>query len=161
MLHLDPITAQNIWEILALSVDESQKFFVAPNDVSIIEAYTTVTAHGHAYPFGIYDGSTPVGFLMVGFGVDDYWTDAPKIAKNSYNLWRFMIDKHHQRRGYGKAALKLALDFIKTYPCGMAEYCWLSYEPENIVAKNLYASFGFTETGEFDGDELIAVLKLE
>ncbi len=161
MLTLAPVTAQNVWEILALSVDESQKSFVASNTISIIEAYTAITAHGHAYPFGIYDDATPVGFLMIGFGVDDYWTDAPQIAHNTYNLWRFMIDKHHQHKGYGKAALKLALDFIKTYPCGKADFCWLSYEPENTVAKNLYASFGFTETGERDENELIAVLKLE
>ncbi|WP_330400122.1 N-acetyltransferase [Pseudobutyrivibrio ruminis] len=56
--------------------------------------------------------------------------------------------------------LKLGLDFIKTYPCGPAEYCWLSYEPENQVAKDLYASFGFVETGDMDGEEIIAVLKL-
>ncbi len=41
-----------------------------------------------------------------------------------------------------------------------AEYCWLSYEPENDIAKHLYHSFGFEETGDMDGKELIAVLKL-
>ena len=56
--------------------------------------------------------------------------------------------------------IELALDFIRTYPCGRAEYCWLSYEPENTVAKELYASFGFKETGDMDGEEIIAVLKL-
>ena len=43
---------------------------------------------------------------------------------------------------------------------GKANFCWLSYEPENTVAKSLYASFGFVETGEKDGEEQIAVLKL-
>ena len=71
-----------------------------------------------------------------------------------------MIDKAYQGRGYGKEAVKLALDFIKTLPCGSAEYCWLSYEPENEVARKLYSSFGFTETGDMDGEEMIAVLKL-
>ena len=54
----------------------------------------------------------------------------------------------------------MALDFVKTFPCGKAEYCWLSYEPENQVARKLYSSFGFVETGDTDGEELIAVLKL-
>ena len=71
-----------------------------------------------------------------------------------------MIDKSYQKKGLGKEAVKLALDFIKTLPCGMAEYCWLSYEPENEVARHLYGSFGFAETGEMDGEEVIAVLKL-
>ncbi len=30
----------------------------------------------------------------------------------------------------------------------------------NKIAKELYASFGFVETGEKDGEELIAVLKM-
>ncbi len=40
------------------------------------------------------------------------------------------------------------------------DYCWLSYEPENEVARQLYSSFGFVETGEMDGEEVIAILKL-
>jgi len=36
----------------------------------------------------------------------------------------------------------------------------ISVKPENIVAKSRYASFGFRETGEKDGEELIVVLKL-
>ena len=71
-----------------------------------------------------------------------------------------MIDAKFQGRGYGKEALNLALEFIRTFPCGKAEYCWLSYEPENKAAQDLYRSYGFVETGEKDGEELIAVLKL-
>ena len=71
-----------------------------------------------------------------------------------------MIDRKHQGRGYGKEAMKLALDFIRTFPCGPAEYCWLSYEPGNDVARNLYRSFGFVEASEMpEGwDEIPAVL---
>lgn len=97
---------------------------------------------------------------MIGFDVDDDWVDAPDIAKGNYNLWRLMIDKDYQNRGFGRKAVQLALDYIKTFPCGEAEYCWLSYEPENIAARQLYRSFGFEETGDMDGEEVIAVLKL-
>lgn len=159
-MRLEKINGKNVWDILKLSVDDSQREFVASNDISIIEAYTAITAHGYAYPFGIYDGDIPVGFLMIGFDKDDYWEDAPDVAVGNYNLWRLMIDKKYQHRGYGRQAVKHALDFIKTYPCGAADYCWLSYEPENRIAKELYASFGFVETGDMDGEELIAILKL-
>ncbi|WP_026655432.1 MULTISPECIES: GNAT family N-acetyltransferase [Butyrivibrio] len=160
MLRLEKINGKNVWNILKLSVNNSQREFVASNEISIIEAYTAITASGYAYPFGIYDGDIPVGFLMIGFDKDDYWEDAPDVATGNYNLWRLMIDKNYQHKGYGRQAVKLALDFIKTYPCGPAEYCWLSYEPENQIAKELYASFGFIETGDMDGEEIIAVLKL-
>ena len=160
MLKLEKINGKNIWDILKLSVSEDQKNFVAANDISIIEAYAAITGNGYAFPFGIYEEDTPVGFLMNGFDTDDYWDDAPSIAKGNYNLWRLMIDSSYQHKGYGKGAVRLALEFIKTFPCGEAEYCWLSYEPENQIARQLYYSFGFAETGETDGEELIAVLKL-
>ena len=63
MLHLEKITAKNVWDILKLKVSESQRDFVAANDVSIIEAYIAITANGHAFSFGIYDGETPSRFL--------------------------------------------------------------------------------------------------
>lgn len=160
MLKLEKVNGKNVWDILKLRVYEKQKSFVASNDISIIEAYTTIAGNGYAFPFGLYDEDTPVGFLMIGFDTDDYWEDAPSIAKGNYNLWRLMIDKNYQNKGYGKEAVKLALEFIKTFPCGKAEYCWLSYEPDNEAAGTLYRSFGFVETGETDGEELIAILKL-
>lgn len=160
MVRLEKINGENVWDILKLKVADSQKNFVAGNDISIIEAYTTITANGYAFPFGIYDDNIPVGFVMIGYDKDDYWKDAPDIADKNYNLWRLMIDEKYQNRGYGKQAIKLALEFIRTFPCGKSNFCWLSYEPENTAAKSLYASFGFIENGKKDGEELIAVLKL-
>ena len=160
MLHLEKVNGNNVWDILKLTVSEAQKNYVAANDISIIEAYTAITRNGYAFPFGIYDGDRPVGFLMIGFDVDDYWTDAPEIARGNYNLWRLMIDKAWQNRGFGREAVQLALDFIRSLPCGEAEYCWLSYEPENEAARKLYRSYGFEETGDMDGEEVIAVLRL-
>lgn len=160
MIHLEKITGKNVWDILKLQVSDSQKNFVAGNDISIIEAHAAITANGYAFPFGIYDENNPVGFIMIGYDKDDYWQDAPAIANGNYNLWRLMIDKSYQKRGYGRQAVELALGFIRTFPCGKADYCWLSYEPENTTAISLYSSFGFKETGEKDGEELIATLKL-
>ena len=160
MLRLEKINGKNVWDILKLSVNDDQKEFVASNDVSIIEAYTTITNNGYAYPFGIFVDDIPVGFVMIGYDKDDYWDDAPAIADNNYNLWRLMIDKKYQQKGYGRKTIELALEFIKTFPRGRAEYCWLSYEPDNKVAKALYESFGFIETGDMDGEEIIAALKL-
>ena len=160
MLSLQHIDGRNVWDILKLKVSKEQQSYVAGNDVSLIEAYISKTENGQIFPFGIYKDDVPVGFLMVGFGTDSSWDDAPAIAQNNYDLRRLMIDTKYQGRGYGKEALNLALEFIRTFPCGKAEYCWLSYEPENKVARDLYRSFGFVETGEKDGEELIAVLKL-
>lgn len=164
MIHLEKIDAKNVWDVVDLKVAEPQEEFVASNSESIIDAYTAIGTGCSAFPFGIYDDEVPVGFLMIGFNEAAlyriYGFDAPEVLKNNYSLWRLMIHKDYQKRGYGREAIKLALEFIRTWPCGKAEYCSLSYEPENEVAKKLYASFGFVENGEMDGDEVLAVLKL-
>lgn len=110
MFRIEKINGKNVWEILKLRVSESQKEFVAANDVSIIEAYTTITANGFAFPFGIYDSKTPVGFMMIGYDSADYWEDAPDIARGNYSLWRLMIDENYQKKDLvGK---QLLLDWI-------------------------------------------------
>ena len=158
-MELRKVDSENIWKIVKLSVFDEQKGFVATNTESILEAYVTITAGGTALPFGIYDDDILVGFIMFGYGtVGD--EDEPMIAASNYCLWRFMIDKMYQRQGLGKKAMHVALNYLKTYPCGAADSVWLSYEPENIAAKTLYSAMGFIENGEMCGDAIVAVRKL-
>ena len=164
MIHLEIIDAVNVWDVIDLKVKKSQKNFVAPNDISIIQAYTAIGTGCRAFPFAIYKGKKAVGFLMIGYNeaalYELYDEKAPEALKNNYSLWRLMIGKKYQKRGYGREAIRLALDFVRSWPCGEAEYCEVSFEPENVVARELYHSFGFEENGEMDGDEVVAVLKL-
>ena len=161
MIRLEKVDHRNVWDIIKLEPFESQYNFIADNDESLMEAYIAVTSgEAYAYPFGIYDDETPVGFLMIGFNEAAIEKNAPEILRNNYCIWRLMIDKKYQKKGYGREAVRLALEFIRTFPQGKAEYCALSYEPENTVAKKLYASFGFVENGEMDEDEVVAVLRL-
>ena len=44
MVRIEKVNGKNVWEILGLRVREDQKSFVAANETSIIEAYTTITA---------------------------------------------------------------------------------------------------------------------
>ena len=171
-VHLEKVTYDNVGRVHRLRVTKEQKNFVASNDISLIEAFLTLQNGDPVFPFAIYHGKTVVGFLMMDY--DDDWSgyeneewlnsDYYKSHKGKpyYYIWRFMIDKRFQRRGYGREALKLALDFARSAPCGKAEYCALSYEPENIAAKNLYASAGFTDLKEtyVEGEEIYAVAEL-
>ena len=160
MLELKKINRKNVADILNLEVFDNQKSFVATNNSSIIEAYIAITENNHVFTFGIYNEDTPIGFLMIGFDVNSDDEGAPKITKGNYNIWRLMIDKKFQGKGFGKKAMDLALEFINTFPFGTAKYCWLSYESDNDVARQLYKSVGFVETDEKDGDEIVAILKL-
>ena len=160
MLKLKKINRNNIEEILKLEVFDNQKSFVATNNISIIEAYIAITENNDVFTFGIYNDDTPIGFLMIGYDVNPDDKGAPSIAKGNYNIWRFMIDKKFQGKGFGKKVMDLALEFINTFPCGTAKCCWLSYESDNEVARQLYKSVGFVEIDEKDGEEIVAILKL-
>ena len=160
MLKLKKINRKNVGEILKLEIFDNQKSFVATNNISIIEAYIAITENNDVFTFGIYKDDTPIGFLMIGFDVNSDDEGAPRIAKGNYNIWRLMIDKKFQGKGFGKKAIELALEFINTFPYGIAKYCWLSYESDNDIARQLYQSVGFVETDEKDGEEIVAILKL-
>jgi diamine N-acetyltransferase len=71
-----------------------------------------------------------------------------------------MIDKRYQGKGYGRQGMLKVLEHIRTFPYGKTNIAVLSYEPENIVAKKLYESLGFVETGEIEEGEHVAKLVL-
>ena len=113
------------------------------------------------FPFGVYCGKKPVGFLMVAYNCP--WASKYYgLPEEYYYIWRFMIDSRYQKRGFGKEALRLAIEFVKTFPYGESKACWLSYEPANEVARKLYLRAGFVERLDFDKEdmEIPAVLEL-
>ena len=161
-LHLEKITKANASEIIELKVRRDQKEYVASNALSLAHAYVALSNNQAVYPFGVYLDNKPIGFIMVGFDAYFLGDEDPNVLKKQYFIWRFMIDKRYQGKGYGKQAFNLAVEFVKTFPAGKADLCWVSYEPANEVAKKLYASCGFKEAPEYykEGEEMPAILKL-
>ena len=160
-MQLVKLSQRNIWEIVRLRVtpEQDEKGFVAPNAYSVMEAFAVREDGYTALPFGLYEAGRPVGFLMIGYGtIGD--ADEPKVARGNYSIWRLMIDARFQGQGLGKRAVEAALSYIRTWPCGKADCCWLSYDPDNTGARALYTRMGFRENGETDGDEIVAVLPL-
>jgi diamine N-acetyltransferase len=68
--------------------------------------------------------------------------------KNAYCIWRIMIDKQFQGKGYGRTAVKLAIELAESGFAGQADTIVLFVEPANHIAVQLYESFGFTKTNE-------------
>ena len=157
-ISLRKVTFDNYDALCNMQVAEAQKNFVAKNTSSLAEAYVAITTGGVALPFGIYADEEPIGFLMIGYGTLEGENLPP--GAHGYCLWRLMIAEEHQRQGYGREAMRQALDYIHNFPVGEATQCWLSYKPENVGAKALYESFGFRENGETNDGELISVLPL-
>ena len=170
-LRLEKVNIDNFIPLIKLKVRKDQKGFVASNVGSLAEAYIAIISGGYPQPFGIFLEDKPVGFLMIGYYPDleyakkyaDEGEATPYYMDQSYLIWRLMIDKKYQGKGYGRQALQLALDYIYTFPVGKAKYIWLSYEPSNETARNLYRSLGFKEVKKMpEGwDEIPAVIKIK
>ena len=132
MVSLKEITRDNIDEVLALKVDDSQKRFVSANADSLAQAYVYSET---AFPFAVYNDAILVGFIMMGY----------YEVKSYYTLWKFMIDSRYQNKGYGRKALELGIKFLQDR-FGVSEI-YTGVVPGNTVAKKLYESLGFAETG--------------
>ena len=141
MIHLRKITEENFIDAFHLKLALEQERFVSHPIRSLAQAYVY---RDQCQPFGIYNGDTMVGYVMV---IYDY--DIPE-----YDIWHMMIDESYQKRGYGSAALDRVLDYIKSKPFGSSNRVTLTCNRENIRALNLYQSKGFTETGAADEDEI-------
>ena len=175
MIHLEKISWENYEDVLKLHVAKNQEDFVATNSTSLIQAFLALSDDEPVFAFAIYNDDTVVGFIQISY--DDDWTGYERedwLSSDAYKkwegikyyyIWRFMIGEEYQGRGYGKSAIAKIIEFIKTYPCGEADYIALSYERSNEVAKKLYFSLGFYEPEDFvpyyeEDDEITAILKL-
>lgn len=146
--ELREIDDRNIEECIALRVTAEQAQYIASNKDSLRDSTDNLKV---ARPFAIYVDDRMVGFAMFAFD-EDY--DDPN---DRYWLWRFMIDKDLQGKGYGCAALKAVIDYFKNQNVG---YIKLSTKASNVQAISLYHKFGFRENGEMNDEEVVLRLDL-
>ncbi|MDX7988026.1 GNAT family N-acetyltransferase [Xenorhabdus sp. 12] len=144
VITLTDVNKNNYEAVCDLTVAEDQFDYVAENTYSIVQSKFYPSYQTRA----ICLNGEPVGFFM--WVPDD---------NHEIMIWRFMVDKNHQNKGIGRKALSLALDEIRR--TDQLKTIAISYAPDNLVAKNLYASFGFIEVGiDEEIDEMIAVIKI-
>lgn len=145
---LQVVTRHNLSAVLALDAGDGGKQ-VASNARSMAQAAVC----GEAWPRAIYAGDTAVGFLML--------NDPSLIAEpeqTAFCLWRMMIDQAQHRKGYGRAALCLLIDHVKTRP-HQGELLTSIVEPAPQLLA-FYGSLGFVPTDEFDDGERVLRLNL-
>ena len=149
MPELRPVTKENWEDLIKLKVCEDQKHFVASNLYSIAQSRFGEEYEGHwdLFPFGIYDGDTPVGFLMYGLNF--------LHPKRQAFIIRLMVDERFQGKGFGRFGMEKMIEIFRADE--RIRQAGISYEPENEDARRLYAALGFVETGEMVEEEVLAV----
>ncbi|MBM7663601.1 diamine N-acetyltransferase [Solibacillus kalamii] len=165
MIELQKISGDNIDEVTALDVGEKQKELIleTTNLRCFADAHMLNADGIPATPLAIYADDTMVGFLMYIYDTLDHesFESEAFYGKKAYFIWHNMIDKNHQGKGFGKLAFEKMLLDIETMPNGEAEYIALFYHKNNVIAKTLYTSFGFVDTGIIQDNSMLAVKNLK
>jgi diamine N-acetyltransferase len=138
------ITPDNWEQCINLKTTDEQQRFVAANLYSLAQA----KVFSECVPLAICHGETMVGFLMY----------APNGDTGEYWIWRLMIDKKQQGKGYGRAAMQEAIRMLKVQPS--CEEIWLDFTPSNVVAERLYLSLGFEKVGVDKKGEIVMRLRV-
>jgi diamine N-acetyltransferase len=144
VVELREVTRNTVRAICRLEVAPGQVGFVAPNSISFAEALF----EPKAWYRGIYVDGVPVGFAMLSIDRE----------KPEYYLWRLMIADGFQRHGYGRAALGLIVDHVRTLPGATA--LAVSWVPGDGGPEPFYTALGFEPTREIDDGEVVARLAL-
>ncbi len=143
MITLKEVTRNNFDDVIKLSVFDEQKDFVADNLYSLAQA----KAMPECVPFAVYNDNDLVGYVMYCLDFEDkeYW------------ICRLMIDKKFQKKGYGRATMQCVLSLLMKDREHNKVY--LSFEPENLIAKKLYEQLGFVADGRVIEGEIVYYLE--
>lgn len=138
---VEPVDGSCWRDVADLEVHPSQRAFVAePSRYLALCCYSDV---GWS-PLAVRADERIVGFLM--------WAVDPEDG--ACWLGGILVDRRHQRRGIGRLATLRAIERLHRLH-GYRAFA-LSYLPENVAARRTYAALGFAETGESEGDEVVA-----
>jgi diamine N-acetyltransferase len=147
---LREITAPNLDPIVALAVAPSQERFVG----TVAGALADATEIPEARPWyrAIYAQDEPVGFVMLSWNVPP---QPPRII-GPWFLWKLLIDERHQRRGYGRAAVRLVAEIVRRN--GATELLTSCVQADE-GPEAFYRRLGFVRTGERDenGEAILAL----
>ncbi|MES1926994.1 GNAT family N-acetyltransferase [Salinisphaera sp. T31B1] len=137
VLALAPVTQRNWQHCIHLQLAPDQTHRLASNLYSLAEAYV----EPRCTPRAIYADAQMIGFVMYEF----------YEHSGAFSIPRFMIDVRWQGYGYGRRAMRLIVDTLKSERPDAP--ILISLTPDNIAARRLYEAVGFEDTGRHSHGE--------
>lgn len=152
MLERRTVTRSNLNALLAIRVRENQSGLVADNAVTLAQA----PYEPGSCVWGLWAGEEAVG-LMAMVNLSQYPFLEPGDDPASAYLWRLMIAARQQGKGYGHAALDMAV--------GQARAWGLPRLTAHVVDRHdsslgFYESHGFRRNGRIVDGEVEIVLEV-
>lgn len=151
-VELVEITTGNLSAVAALATHRHQERFVAPMARSFSQALLPPMHNEHrVVPWmrAVQADEEIVGFMML---------SAQSPGEPVPYLWRFLIDRRHQRRGVGRRAIQLLVDELRA---DGHRALLVSWDEGSGGPRPFYEGLGFVPTGVIiDGDETEARLEL-
>lgn len=162
MIKLKAINHDNWMECIELDVHDYQHQFVNPNIFSLAEAYVHSDANKEdaeefyrCIPFAIYNDDQMIGFTLISYEKKCDFDDGP-----GYEIYRLMIAKDYQGKGFGKEAVERIVEYIKTFPYGKVDNIYASWHPDNKASERLCLGNGFEVVGKDDDGAIISRLQV-
>jgi len=142
LVSLRPVTADNWRAVADVTARDDQRSFTAATGARYV---LLSTMEDGWTSLGVYAGEQVVGHVM--WGIDD---------DSSHWIGGVLVDAEQQRKGIGLASMHTLLRWLSNKPA--CKVIRLSYDPENLGARALYADLGFVETDDVEGGETVAEL---
>lgn len=145
MIALKSVDESSYQAVLDLTVAEEDQGFVAPNVRSLADAWL-YRENGDVFPYAVWAGQQVVGFALIDIDEDI----------QQYMLWRMMIGKEFQGKGYGQALLEAVIELAQAHPS--CDHLIASYVKGNQKMARLLEKNGFVLDSE---EERELVFRLE
>ncbi|WP_370650468.1 pyridoxal-phosphate dependent enzyme [Neorhizobium galegae] len=138
---LQKLTAFDYQKVSHLDLDPEQERYVDPLELSFSELESNFAPKSH-HPFAIIACGEAVGFFILREGAALPEWAPPGVC----TLHSLRVGREYQGKGYGIAATRLAIEWLKTNrPC--IKRLMLGVNVRNVTARLVYMKAGFQDTG--------------
>ncbi|CYW60278.1 GNAT family N-acetyltransferase [Streptococcus suis] len=139
MIRLELVNKDNFDQVLDLEVAPRDQRRVASVEYSLAQAWL-YREEGHLLPYAVKSGQRIVGFVLLSIQED-----------KSYYVWRLLIDRHYQNRGYGKEVIRQVIGLAKEDPS--CHTITMNYVIGNHKMRYILEKLGFQSVG-LEGQEM-------
>ncbi|MFG2642042.1 GNAT family N-acetyltransferase [Streptomyces sp. NPDC048370] len=143
---LEDITDENWRDVADVAPADDQRRFVA----ALGARYLLLSLRGGLWnSLAVRAGDEVVGHVMWAYDDED----------GTHWIGGMIVNAPEQGKGVGRATMRALLRRLAALPS--CREVRLSYHPDNKAAAALYSELGFTPTGDFEDEEIVAAVSAE